>query len=361
MHHERFQESQANAYFQETFHNSQLPEKGCLISFSRIRFMKKFNAMKIRYFLTLLYLLSFSSLWAQLNVDMESEPAKMEDNKHCFDCHSNHIYTFENPVSGITERKEMNPNFVYSTEAFYNGVHRHFACTDCHSPDYETFPHNAELRFETMYSCIDCHGGDETFASYHFETIEEEFGKSVHASKHSENFNCWMCHDPHSYKAMTRSNFKISEIVSAHNQMCASCHDNPLHFQRISDSTKKPLEEIHKFLPNFKLHFSAVRCIECHTPVDDTLRVSHNILEKEFAVKKCSECHSANTMLMSSLYKYQNIEARKNRGTLNAVFINESYVIGANRNIYLNIISIALFGLTILGILIHIFFRIKKH
>ncbi len=317
--------------------------------------------MKIRTFITFVCLLFLMPVWAQLNVDMESEPAKAADNQHCFNCHANQIYSFENEVSGMTERKAMNPNFIFQPDVFYQGVHRHFACTDCHSPDYENFPHQAELRLEPMYSCIDCHGGDEAFASYHFEAIEEEFGKSVHASRHSENFNCWMCHDPHSYKAMTRSNFKISEIVTYHNQMCSNCHDNPVNFQRISDSTKKPLEQIHEFLPNFKLHFSAVRCIECHTPAEDTLWVSHNVLEKEFAVKKCTECHSANTMLMSSLYKYQNLEARKNRGTLNAVFLNESYVIGANRNIYLNIISLVLFGLTVAGILIHIFFRIKKH
>lgn len=65
-------------------------------------------------------------------------------------------------------------------------------------------------------------------------------------------------------------------------------------------------------------------------------------------------------MLMSSLYKYQNIESRKSRGTLNAVFLNEAYVIGANRNVYLNIFSLIIFGLTVLGILVHVFFRIKK-
>ncbi len=312
--------------------------------------------------LLLLTLASAGQLaWAQLNVDMESEPAKMEDNKHCFNCHSNKIYTYENEVSGLTERKAMNPNFVYSPEKFYEGVHRHFACTDCHSPDYENFPHQAELRLDPMYTCIDCHGGDPTYASYHFEEVEEAFKQSVHASRHDETFSCWMCHDPHSYKAMTRSDFKISEIVTYHNQMCVSCHDNPVNFQRISDSTKRPLAEIHNFLPNFQLHFSAVRCIECHTSSQDTSWVAHNILEKEFAVKKCVECHSANSMLTSSLYKYQNIEARRNRGTLNAVIVNDAYVIGANRNIYLNIISIILFGMTIVGILIHIFFRIKKH
>ncbi len=303
-----------------------------------------------------------SSLVALSNslVNMTDEPAKKQENQHCFNCHSKTIYQYENSVSGKTERKEMNPNFVYNPDEFYKGVHRHFACTDCHSPDYETFPHNAELRFEPMYSCIDCHGGDATYEQYHFELVEEEYMKSVHAGKHDESFSCWMCHDPHSYRTMTHSNNKISDIVRYHNQICSSCHDNQLKFQRISDSLKPGLEEIHKFLPNFKLHFSAVRCIECHTDVKDTMWVAHNILPKEEAVKKCVECHSTSTKLTSSLYKYQTIQTRKDRGTFNSMLLNESYVIGANRNIYLNIFSIVLFGISILGVAIHVFFRIKK-
>ena len=63
---------------------------------------------------------------------------------------------------------------------------------------------------------------------------------------------------------------------------------------------------------------------------------------------------------MASLYKYQNIEGRKERGFLNAVILNEAYVIGANRNEYLNLISIILFGLTLAGIIIHTIFRLMK-
>lgn len=313
-------------------------------------------------FILPLFVLAF--LWsnlsvAQLMVDMEAPPTNAEMNQHCFDCHGQKVYSFENDFSGMTERKVMNPNYVLDTGAFYQGVHRHFACIDCHSPDYENFPHQSELRLDMMYSCIDCHGGDETYAQYNFDLIEEEFYQSVHSSRHDETFNCWMCHDPHAYKAMTRGDFSIGEIVKAHNQTCVDCHNDPVQFQRITDSIPPDLALVHDFIPNYDLHLKSVRCIECHTSQQDTLWVAHNILEKEFAVKKCVECHSSNTMLMASLYKYQNIEARQN-GFLNAVILNESYVIGANRNYYFNIISIILFGLAILGIVIHVFFRIKN-
>lgn len=296
---------------------------------------------------------------AQLMVDMESPPSNSEMNQTCFDCHGQKVYSFENDFSGMLERKVMNPNYVLDTGAFYQGVHRHFACIDCHSMDYEVFPHQSELRFEMMYSCMDCHGSDETYARYNFDQIEEEFFQSVHSSRHDESFNCWMCHDPHAYKAMTHGEFKISEIVNAHNQTCIDCHNDAAQFQRITDSIRPDLAEVHSFIPKYEAHLKSVRCIECHTSQQDTMWVAHNILEKDLAVKKCVECHSSNTMLMASLYKYQSIEARQS-GFLNAVILNESYVIGANRNFYFNIISIILFGLAILGIAVHVFFRIKN-
>lgn len=316
--------------------------------------------MKKVYTICLVWLLLGGSAYAQLIVNMENEPANLEANKTCFDCHGNDIYTYKNPVSGAIERKLMNPSFVFNKDDFYTGIHRHFRCTDCHASEYETFPHAAELRFEPKYTCLDCHGNDPTYAKYNFEGIDAAFQKSIHSTKHNENFNCWMCHNPHSYRPVTRGDFKVSQIVSYHNNICASCHDNPQKYQLISDSVKMPLEQIHAFLPNYKLHFSAVRCIECHTSSEDTMWVAHNILDKSLAMKKCAECHSSNTMLMASLYKYQVKQQRRDRGTLNAILLNEAYVVGANRNVYINIISIVLFGLTLIGIAIHTFFRIKK-
>ncbi|MBZ0243383.1 MAG: cytochrome c3 family protein, partial [Bacteroidales bacterium] len=163
----------------------------------------------------------------------------------------------------------------------------------------------------------------------------------------------------HSYKVMTHSEFRITEIVQTHNVACISCHDDPIRFQLVSDTTRPDLAKVHSFIPNYKAHLKSVRCIECHTSQQDTLWVAHQILEKELAVKKCVECHSSNTMLMASLYKYQNLEARQD-GFLNAVILNDSYVIGANRNYIFNIASIVLFGIALLGIAIHVYLRIKN-
>ncbi len=316
--------------------------------------------MKSKLFAALLFLLAvaYKQGFCDRIVDMESEPAAFEQNKHCFSCHGERFYTFENEFTGRIERKAMNPNFIYNPDEFYLGVHRHFSCTDCHSPDYEIFPHNAELRLEEMFSCMDCHGGDRTYAMYNFDLIEDEYFKSVHAMRHPDNFDCWSCHNPHSYRLMTRSNFRTSEIVSYHNQTCTECHQNPDKFQRVVDGEMPLLEEIHKFLPNYRLHFNAVRCIECHTTPQEELWVAHQILPKEMAVRNCVECHSTNTRLMSSLYRYQSVENRNERGFFNAVILNDAYVIGANRNHFLNVASLVILGLVLLAMIGHIILRI---
>jgi hypothetical protein len=62
---------------------------------------------------------------------------------------------------------------------------------------------------------------------------------------------------------------------------------------------------------------------------------------------------------MSSLYKFQSKEQRKD-GFFNGIILNQSYVIGANRNEYLNILSLLIFGAVILITGGHIYFRLTK-
>jgi succinate dehydrogenase/fumarate reductase flavoprotein subunit len=72
------------------------------------------------------------------------------------------------------------------------------------------------------------------------------------------------------------------------------------------------------------------------------------------------ECHSANSILMASLYRYQAKERRNELGFVNASILNQSYVIGANRNVFLNILSLVIFGMVIGGIVIHAVLRKVK-
>ena len=129
-------------------------------------------------------------------------------------------------------------------------------------------------------------------------------------------------------------------------------------FRLISNQEIPTVVDIHEWLPNQELHFKHVRCIECHTPTEDDLMVSHNILSKEQAVRRCAECHSSNSLLKASLYKYQNLQERAEDGSVLGALTNESYVIGTHQIPILKTISLIIFFAAIGGIIIHGIFRI---
>jgi membrane protein DedA with SNARE-associated domain len=61
---------------------------------------------------------------------------------------------------------------------------------------------------------------------------------------------------------------------------------------------------------------------------------------------------------MASLYKFESKEQRRD-GFFNGIILNASYVIGANRNEYLNLLSLIILAVVLVVITIHIIFRIK--
>lgn len=282
-----------------------------------------------------------------------------EQNSQCFICHGSHTFSFYNEVTEQNVTKRMNPYLIIDSNLYYDQNHKTFECLDCHSYDYKDFPHNNELRMEPLPSCMDCHEGDDATAQYNFEQINEEFLDSKHSTEHSEQFTCWMCHDPHSYKINARNNTNIKETIVYDNNICLSCHADKDKYQMISTNIKPSVIDKHDWLPNQIAHFASVRCIECHTHTSDSMMVAHHIQGKEKAVKNCVECHSKNATLLSSLYKFQAVKNRSKYGFFNAETLTDSYIIGANRNYYLNVISGIMFGLVLLIILIHIILRIR--
>jgi len=282
-----------------------------------------------------------------------------EDNERCFKCHGEKVYEYTNENLGHEVKALMFPERIIDRQKFYRSNHKSFSCTDCHSQDYVVFPHAGELRMEQMYNCIDCHGGDEKFAKFHFEEIEEEYRESVHFKLEDAGFTCWKCHGPHDYRINMRTSTNIGETILYDNNICLNCHGNYDHFQLLTARQEINILQKHEWLPNQEAHFRNVRCIECHTRINDTVLVSHLIRPASEAVKRCNECHSQNSLLMSTLYKYESKEQRKG-GFFNGIILNQSYVIGANRNEYLNGISILIFGIIVVVIGVHTFMRIKR-
>ena len=280
------------------------------------------------------------------------------ENENCFKCHGQSKYSYENSESKKTATKKMFVELIIDRSVFYESNHREFKCIDCHSEDYNTFPHKGNLRMESKPNCLDCHGGDEKYAKFHFENIEKEFQESVHSEKHSQDFTCWMCHNPHTYKINARTNENIKQTIAYDNAICLNCHGNLSNYQLLTDKANPNLLTKHDWIPNQKLHFLSVRCVECHTKkINDSTLVAHKILPKKEAVRNCDQCHSSNSVLMAALYKYKIKEVRSAKGFFKGVITNDSYVIGANRNYYLNVLSLVIAGFVILVIIIHAFLR----
>ena len=282
-----------------------------------------------------------------------------DDNEKCLKCHGQNIYEYKNENLGTTVRSPMCRDRVINRDIFYKSNHKSFKCTDCHSDEYLKFPHAGELRMEAKYNCLDCHGNDETYAKFHFEEIDSEYQKSTHFQLEKEGFTCWKCHDPHTYQISIRNSSNLRKTIQYDNKICLNCHSDFNHFQLLSDKEEINIIQKHDWLPNQALHFQSVRCIECHTKLNDSILVSHLIMPKDSAVRRCNECHSQNSILMASLYKFKSREQRKD-GFFNGVILNNSYVIGANRNEYLNVFSLAILFLVLGAVSIHVFFRIIK-
>jgi hypothetical protein len=319
-----------------------------------------------RLFSLILTGLIFASGVVQATQKIESDTigkksAFYEQNEKCLRCHGSSKYTYYNKVSNKEIVAMMCDNRVINRNEFYTANHKSFACTDCHAAEYDSFPHPGNLRMESQYTCIDCHGNDEKFAKFNFEKIEKEFQQSTHYTANSDAFTCWKCHSPHSYKINIRDSKNISQSIAYDNQICLHCHSDFERFQLLTNRKEIDLIQKHEWLPNQALHFTQVRCIECHARPNDSLLVAHRIMPKEKAVKRCVECHSQNSLLMSSLYKYQVKENRTQAGFLNAIILNNAFVIGANRNVMLNRISIVIFLITLGLVIVHfILTRITK-
>jgi predicted CXXCH cytochrome family protein len=282
-----------------------------------------------------------------------------DDNERCLKCHGQAKYEYLNENLGREVKALMCSERIVNREEFYNSNHKSFSCTDCHSEQYTTFPHPGELRMEQKLNCIDCHGGDEKFAKYHFEEIEADYKKSIHFKLEADGFSCWKCHNPHTYKISVRNSNNLKETVAYDNSICLSCHSDFNRFQLLTDRAEINLIKKHEWLPNQAVHIANVRCIECHTKINNNIPVAHQIKPKAEAVKLCNECHSQNSILMASLYKFES-KAQRRDGFFNGIILNESYVIGANRNEYLNLLSLVIFVGVIGLIAVHVIFRLRK-
>lgn len=239
--------------------------------------------------------------------------------------------------------------------------HAGMACKTCHVGGYRDWPHKGPTqavpgKAETL-DCNECHAQK----AWH---VDAQVAKSVHSKNLSEKFTCSTCHDPHVYQTAAKLK-EPTKIVAQDNGMCLSCHRSDEKFAafggKLTPVKKRPdIDAIHAWLPNTKLHWTAVRCIECHTPASPTrtLAISHEILGKDKAQRDCVTCHSQNSALRTGLYRHVAETESAELGFLNSAVLGNSYVIGATRNTHLDRFGLVLIGLVFAGVLGHGLIRI---
>jgi hypothetical protein len=277
------------------------------------------------------------------------DPALLEkirrSNAECFACHTE--AGLKNPPQPGLDLAKLKETLL-EPEVFKGSNHGHMECKQCHGQGYAKYPHAQGAR-DLISPCEECH-------AVQVMKIEAQFEASVHAKRLADKFTCNTCHDPHIALVAVKLG-DPRKIVAQDNHMCLECHNSDLAFAQFAPEEnekkkKRPdLDRIHAWLPNTRLHWEAVRCVECHTPVAKTL--SHEIVDKEKAEKHCVSCHTANTALAARLYRHLAKEEQQKYGFVNSVILSNSYVVGATRHPVLDAIVIGLAVATLLAVLVH--------
>ncbi|MBC7952843.1 MAG: cytochrome c3 family protein [Rhodospirillaceae bacterium] len=271
-------------------------------------------------------------------------------NGECFRCHSEE--GVKSPPRAGMDMVKLAKMVVKATDYDHSG-HNGLDCRDCHNNGFSAFPHKAEDGAKASSKfCGNCHART-------FPVIEAEFNRSIHHEKWPDKFPCETCHDPHIYQSAAKI-VEPRKIVAQDNTMCLDCHRSETRFKQYSPDKRPPdLDAIHKWLPNPPMHWKAVRCVDCHTPVGQPQ--SHEVQGKAKAERRCVECHSADSVLRKRLYLHlardesSRIDAL---GFINGIMLTDAYVVGATRNTWVDRASFIILGLVVAGLAAHALARI---
>ncbi len=243
---------------------------------------------------------------------------------------------------------------------FTRSNHGKLVCRICHIVGKEVYPHAATTK-GSYFDCAYCHQRDRTDELFRVRNISAEYQASIHVEKKCKDFDCYTCHDPHRFD-LNPPDKAVSQIVYDDNMICQSCHDDPSQFEKLTERVFPVILRTHSWLPNVELHWRSIRCVECHTAHSETF--THEILSKERSEKNCIVCHARDSILLTTLYKFQVAEERDRFGFINAVMFGDTYVIGGTRNVWLDRGSFLILVATIMGLGGHaslrIFFAMRR-
>jgi hypothetical protein len=258
------------------------------------------------------------------------------DRRACLRCHAMTTLAYRNPDNGLIVDLSIDP------QALAHSAHGEMACLDCHRRSYRRYPH-PDRAAPREFDCVGCHRGEGEDLPHHWDGIDAEFQRSVHAisdAPEAADFSCHSCHDPHRFR-MAAVGEPIRDIVSRHNAVCMSCHQDVI----------APHTQSHDWLPNRDAHWGSVRCVDCHTPTVG--HAHHEILPAAESAQNCVGCHSTTPQLLARLYRFRSEEDIARSGLLAKAIFNEAYVVGMSRSPTLDRISLIIMGLLVLLLTAH--------
>lgn len=288
--------------------------------------------------LTALLLLAGAVQAAESSPELLAKVAKA--NAECLACHS--AAGLKAPPRAGLDLAKLSKLLVDDAH-FAASNHTGMECTQCHGNAVSAYPHPADTR-DSIAPCEQCHAAKVM-------RVEKQIAGSVHGGEMKEPFTCLTCHNPH--RGAIASRLKDARTAAAQdNKTCLDCHQSNREMARVSGNAKaRPdMDEIHDWLPNTRLHWKAVRCLECHTASE---KKPHEIVDKDKAERQCATCHSADSTLQTRLYRHQALAEQEKLGFLNSAVLRSAYVVGATRHPLLDKVIIGMAALTILGILGH--------
>jgi hypothetical protein len=263
------------------------------------------------------------------------------DSAACLRCHQMSTMARRDPETGKVVDLSIHPG-LYAQSA-----HRELACGDCHNRGYQRYPHRTSLADEGL-SCVGCHR-EQAKANHKIsamDAIDSEYQHSIHASLESDDFSCFSCHNAHDFRPESKA-APPAQRVAANNALCLDCHPD----QRAARPGDSPAG--HDWLPRASLHWQAVRCVDCHTPVNGPERVSHRVLSAADSERNCVQCHTRNSKLLGQLYTWRSEQALDEYGFFKQALYNDAYIVGMSRNDTLDRLSLGVLALVLLGIVAH--------
>lgn len=294
-------------------------------------------------FAALLLQFVLATAWADDDFDLGTVdpdlPAKIKTwNADCLSCHSQQ--GVEHPPRAGMDLKLLS-TLTIDQGHFEHSDHGKMACRDCHGEGYIPYPHKDGAK-KLIKDCVSCHQAPA-------KTIMPEFKASTHFKGHSDRFTCNACHEPHLMRKGT-SFHTGKEAAASDNGSCLACHDDDKRYLALmKPGSKRPdIAAAHNWLPEEALHMQQVRCVDCHSPMADVGSLSHEVQQKDKAVRACEACHDQKTELGGRLYKTRMRDGEAHWGGFdNAPLLQEIYVVGANRNNWLDWVIGGLLALTV--------------